>query len=529
MPFSSVAFLLGFLPLTVAGCLLVRRLGPSWLKLWLIAVSVLFYGLNAPHQFLVLPILLGVDLALAWALRTSRRAGLLAGCGVGLNLAVLCWCKYLAPAIWPDASLPPGISFFVFTQIGLLLWLAAQDAGQTDLLDLTLFSVFFPVILSGPILNPHDTLPEFRRGHASQPDGTATAQRSNSHASFDELQTSGDSASSHHVSSSRVIQTSGNSASNHHALGLTAERVSVGLGFFFIGLAKKALLADPLGHAVAAGFSDPATAGTLGAWLAAVSWYLQLYLDFSGYTDMAIGLAWLVGIHLPDNFDQPYRAGSVIQYWQCWHMSLTRFLMANVHTPLTLAVLRRRRRLGFPINEAAQRSAFGFTAMIGAPIVTTMLLVGVWHGAQLTYGLFGLLHAGYLLVNHAWRLQRRPPLPPAVAVGLTQFAVLIGAVVFRAATPEEAGGVLKAMAGLNGFGAFDLHTARVLLRVAGLLGLIWFAPTTRQFMLEEARGLLRGPRLHWRSSPGMALAMGCLAALGVLACSGTQTFVYFNF
>src|SRR6185437_1916714 len=159
------------------------------------------------------------------------------------------------------------------------------------LLDQTLFSVFFPAILAGPILNPHEMLPEFRR---------------------------------------------------NRELGLTAERVAVGLGFFCIGLAKKALLADPLSRAVAEGFGDPATAGTLGAWLAAASWYLQLYLDFSGYTDMAIGLGWLVGIHLPDNFDQPYRAGSVIQYWQCWHMSLTRFLMANVHTPLTVAVLRRR-------------------------------------------------------------------------------------------------------------------------------------------------------------------------------------------
>jgi D-alanyl-lipoteichoic acid acyltransferase DltB (MBOAT superfamily) len=313
------------------------------------------------------------------------------------------------------------------------------------------------------------------------------------------------------------------------SVGLTAERVAVGLGFFCIGLAKKTLLADPLGQAVAEGFGDPAAAGTLGAWLAAVGWYLQLYLDFSGYTDMAIGLAWLVGIRLPDNFDQPYRAGSVIQYWQRWHMSLTRFLMANVHTPLTLAILRRRRRLGLSINEAAQRSLSGFAVMIGAPIVATMLLAGIWHGAQLTYVLFGLLHAGYLLVNHAWRLAgplaRRLALPPAVAIWITQLAVLVGAVVFRSATPGQAGGMLMAMAGWHGPGSFDLHAARVSIRLVGLFALIWFAPTTRQFMLEEAGGLL----LRWRPSPGMALAMGSLATLGLLACTGTQTFVYFRF
>jgi D-alanyl-lipoteichoic acid acyltransferase DltB (MBOAT superfamily) len=474
MPFNSVAFLLGFLPVTAAGCLLVGRLGQYWIKLWLIVASVLFYGLNAPRQLPVLLAMLGVNLALSQALRLGRRTGLTAICGVGLNLTILCWFKYLAPTIWSDASLPPGISFFVFTQIGLLLWLAAPGSERVSLLDQTLFSVFFPVILAGPILNPHEMLPEFRRDRA---------------------------------------------------LGLTAGRVAVALGFFCIGLAKKTLLADPLSAVVAKGFGDPAASGTIGAWQAAVGWYLQLYLDFSGYTDMAIGLAWLVGIRLPDNFDQPYRAGSVIQYWQCWHMSLTRFLMTNVHAPLTLAVLRRRRRLGLPINEAAQRSLSGFAVMIGAPIVATMLMAGLWHGAQVTYVLFGLLHAGYLLVNHAWRLWRRPALPPSLAICLTQLAVLAGAVVFRAATPGEAGGMLTAMAGLNGPGTFDAHAARIFIQLAGLSALIWFAPTTRQFMLGEASGLL----LHWRPSPSMALAMGCLATLGLLACSGTQTFVYFSF
>jgi alginate O-acetyltransferase complex protein AlgI len=309
------------------------------------------------------------------------------------------------------------------------------------------------------------------------------------------------------------------------------------MGFFCIGLVKKTLLADPLGQAVAEGFGDPVSAGAAGACLAAVGWYLQLYLDFSGYTDMAIGLAWLVGIRLPDNFDRPYRAGSVIQYWQRWHMSLTRFLMANVHTPLTLAILRRRRRLGRPINEAAQRSLSGFAVMIAVPIMTTMLLAGIWHGAQVTYVLFGLLHAGYLLINHAWRLGwplgRRLVLPPAVAICITQFAVLVGAVVFRSATPGQAANIVAAMAGLRGPGTFDAHAARVSIRLIGLFGLIWFAPTTRQFMLEEARGVLlhRHPpwRPLWSASTSMALAMGCLAALGLLACGGTQTFVYFRF
>ncbi len=268
MPFNSVAFLLGFLPVTAAGCLLAGRLGPYWIKLWLIVTSVLFYGLNAPRQLPVLLAMLGMNLALAQAVRAGRRTRLLvAACGVGLNLAILCWFKYLAPTIWPDASLPPGISFFVFTQIGLLLWLAAPGSERVTLLDQTLFSVFFPVILAGPILNPHEMLPEFRRDRALEQDDIAFAQPSRPSSSFD-----------------RVIQTSVDPNSGHHGLGLTMERVAVGLGFFFIGLAKKSLLADPLGAAVAEGFQRSVrsryprcVAGSRGLVSATLPGFLRLY------------------------------------------------------------------------------------------------------------------------------------------------------------------------------------------------------------------------------------------------------------
>ncbi|HVY16412.1 MAG TPA: MBOAT family O-acyltransferase [Rhodopila sp.] len=465
MPFNAIAFLLGFLPLTLAGTLAASRFGTSCVKLWLVAVSFLFYGLNAPRQ---LPVLLGclvVNLVAAQAIGQARRPALAAAFGIATDLGILGWFKYLAPALWPDMPLPPGISFFVFSQIGLLLWLAASATERVGLLDQVLLSVFFPVVLAGPILNPNDM--------ERQPT-------------------------------------------------LTAETLAVGFGFFCLGLVKKTLLADPLGPIVAAGFTGPD--GAVTAWFGAMAWYLQLYFDFSGYTDMAIGLAWMVGLRLPDNFDQPYRAASVIQYWQRWHMSLTRFLMANVHAPLTLAVLRRRRRLGRPINDAAQRTPSGFTIMIAGPIAATMLLAGLWHGAQWTYGLFGLLHAGYLLVNHAWRLWRLPVLPAFLAVGLTQAAVLAGAVIFRAATPDEAGRMFAAMAGGQGFGTLDLRAAATAVWLLSLFAVIWFAPTTRQFMQAGA-----GPVTLWRPTPRMAVAMGCLATLGLLACEGTQAFVYFSF
>jgi alginate O-acetyltransferase complex protein AlgI len=225
---------------------------------------------------------------------------------------------------------------------------------------------------------------------------------------------------------------------------------------------------------------------------------------------------------MPDNFDQPYRAASITQYWQRWHMSLTRFLMSNVHAPLTLRILRRRRAQGLPINEAAQRRPAGFLVMIATPILATMVLAGLWHGATASYLLFGAVQAGFLLVNHAWRVWRGPSLPTLAAIALTQAAVLTGAVIFRAASPGDAWSIFAAMAGRHGAGEPHPQSLVQAAWLCLLIGMIWVAPTTRQFIEGT------GP-LAWRSSPAMAVAMGCLATIGLLACGGTQAFVYFSF
>ncbi len=285
-------FLLGFLPLTLAGFAVAGRLGPDWAKAWLIAASVLFYAAATPRFLPLLLASVAGNLLLLRLIAASGRRDALAALGVGLNLAVLGWFKYAAPVAGLDAGLPLGISFFTFTQIGCLLSQAISDTPPPRVADQALFVLFFPSLIAGPILNPREMLPQF-----SRPGGW----------------------------------------------GLTADNLATGAGFFLIGLLKKTLLADPLSPIVAAGFADPAALSLLPAWQAATAWSLQLYFDFSGYTDMAIGLAWMFGFRFPDNFEQPYRARSVIQYWQRWHMSLTRFLMANVHAPLTLAILRRRR------------------------------------------------------------------------------------------------------------------------------------------------------------------------------------------
>lgn len=471
MAFNGFAFLLGFLPVVLIGYAVMSRIGTGWAKSWLIAASLVFYAAGAPD---FLPLLIASVIGNLLLLRVIHRSAWpqrWAGTGVALNLAVLAWYKYLG-----TDSLPPlGLSFFTFTQIGCLLYHADGSTQPPRLRDYALFAGFFPALLAGPILNPRDMLPQFARTEGWR---------------------------------------------------LTADNVAVGSGFFIIGLLKKTLLADPLATLVSAGFADPAHLTLFPAWQAATSYSLMLYFDFSGYTDMAIGLAWMVGLRFPDNFDQPYRATSVIAYWQRWHMSLTRFLMTHVHAPLTLAVMRGRKARGVPVNGQAQRTAGGFVSMIAMPLAVTMMLVALWHGATWPFLVFGLLHAGFLIVNHFWRLVQAPVLPRVASIALTYLCVLVGAVLFRAATVSDAGEMLAGMVGLHGRTGlqFDYPTAIAVLWLLCLYVIVWFVPSTRQWMQAGS-----ADRLAWTPSPRWALVMGCAATLGLLAAGGTGEFLYFRF
>ena len=469
MPFNGFPFLLGFLPLALCGFALAGRWGQASAKTWLIAASLLFYAAGASAFLPLLVLSVAGNFGCLHAMHGSARPGRWAALGVTLNLAVLAWFKYL------DAQPALGLSFFTFTQIGCLLYHADGDTPPPKIRDYALFAGFFPALLAGPILNPRETLPQFART-----DGWR----------------------------------------------LTSGNLATGSGFFVIGLLKKTLLADPLLTVIHPGFAHPDALTLFPAWQAATAYSLQLYFDFSGYTDMAIGLAWMVGLHYPDNFDQPYRATSVTAYWQRWHMSLTRFLMTTVHAPMTLAILRWRKAHGRPIDARAQATVAGFVSMIGGPIVMTMVLISLWHGATWVFLLFGLLHAAFLLVNHVWRVKRGPILPPYASVALTYLCVLAGSVLFRSTTVARAGSMLAAMAGLHGLGDLqpDIHVPAQILWLVILYAIVWLAPTTRQWMLGDPAS-----RLAWRPSPQWGVAMGCAATLGVLAAGGTSEFLYFRF
>ena len=469
MSFNSFPFLLVFLPLVLAGFALFARLGPVWAKSWLIAASLAFYAVGAPRFLPLLILSVAGNLVLLHIVHRSARRRAWTIAGLAVNLSVLAWFKYI------EQRTPLGLSFFTFTQIGCLLYHADGETKPPAVADYALFAAFFPALMAGPILNPGDMLPRFAAGRPWR---------------------------------------------------LTAKALSVGSGFFIIGLLKKTLLADPLADVVSAGFGDPAHLGLFAAWQAASSYSLMLYFDFSGYTDMAIGLGWMVGLRFPDNFGQPYKAPSVIAYWQRWHMSLTRFLVGNIHAPATLAILRRRRRLGLRIDAAAQRTPRGFAGMIAAPIVVTMVLVGLWHGAAWPFVMFALLHAGFLLINHAWRLTNAPVLPPLLSISLTYACVLIASVIFGSNTLAGAAAMLSGMAGLHGMEPFrpDIHTAAEVAWLLALYGIVWFAPPTRPFMLADPSA-----RFGWRPTAPFALAMGCAATIGLLGAGGTAEFLYFRF
>ncbi len=498
MLFNSPVFLLGFLPAALAGFAACGRWGEARAAGWfLILASLLFYGWWNPAFLPLLGASVGGNYAAARAIARApdrARTPLLLG-AIGADLGALIYFKYLADLLgvvglhMGHPALPLGISFFTFTQIGYLVDLRAGTARPEGLRDYLLFATFFPHLIAGPILHHREIMPQF---------ADAATWR------------------------------------------LAPENLVAGGSIFVIGLCKKVLLADPLAPLVAAGFGHAAWLPALPAWAAAGAYSLQLYFDFSGYSDMAIGLARMFNLRFPLNFDAPYKAGSVIEYWQRWHMTLTRYLTLLLFNPLALAATRRRARRGRAVGRAGQATPGGFAAMVAGPILLTMTLAGVWHGSGWTFIVFGLLHGVYLVINHAWRLWGpRRKLPGRVA--LTYLAVLAGAVVFRAPSLTVAGRMLADMAGAHGPGWPVLEGARAWLRAArmaawlgGLYAIVWLAPTTQQIMraVEPALGAVRAgpwPRLAWRCSAPWAVTMGGAAALAALALGGTSEFLYFRF
>ncbi len=505
MLFHSTDFLFLFLPATFAGYLLLAywrlpRIAITWLSL----ASLVFYAWwKPPYVGLVLVSILfnyGICAMLHAARKHPAAYGRRFWLGLGVlgNLGALGYFKYAnffistAGALigshfeFGRVILPLAISFFTFTQIAYLVDVANGRAPRYGFLEYAFFVTFFPHLIAGPIVRHGEIMPQV--------------------------------------------------AAEAH-LRVAWRNLEVGATIFVIGLFKKMVLAD--GSAVyATPFFDAVADGrwffTRDAWVATIAYSFQLYFDFSGYSDMATGLARMFGFRFPINFDAPYRATNIIEFWRRWHITLSRFLRDYLYIPLGGS------RGGYWLRY---RNLF-----------VTMALGGLWHGAGWTFVIWGMLHGLYLGVNHAVRTASerylRPGLtasPLATAGGwcLTLFAVLIGWVFFRAADLPTALRVLQMLVGagpeltqteLHPLGDAFMGPAR-LIWLAALLAVVLLAPTTHQYMarfepaLESASRPLRWFHAEWRPSMRHGLVLGIMLFFifrkyFVLA---PTAFLYFNF
>jgi alginate O-acetyltransferase complex protein AlgI len=391
MMFHTVAFILGFLPVCVTGFFALGRFfGAKGALRWLLACNLFFYAWWNPAHLPLLAASVVGNYMIAHKLRhtSANRAWLAAG--VAANLALLGWFKYAdfllhiavpaAPAL--HITLPLAISFFTFQQIMFLVDTArAGSVGLPPALPYAAFVTFFPHLIAGPIVRPGEIIPQ--------------------------------------LSASGVIHPRN-------------ENVADGILIFLLGLGKKLVLADMFGGFADIGFGAAGHGASLTffeAWYATLAYALQIYFDFSGYSDMAIGLARMLNVRFPLNFDSPYQATNIADFWRRWHITLGRFLRDYLYIPLG------GNRLG-PARQTGN-------------LMATMLLAGLWHGAAWNFVLWGGLHGLFLVVHKQYRCWFRP-LPGPVAQALTLIAVIVAWVPFRAGSTTATWAVLKGMVGCNG-------------------------------------------------------------------------------
>lgn len=510
MLFNSYEFILAFLPVTLILFRIIDGRGHNRAaKAFLACASLGFYAWWDTQYAVLLVGLMTVNywIGLRLARAQGQAPGLLA-LGIAGNLAVLGWFKYAGfltvnlnaavglELVVPTIALPLAISFFTFQKIAFLVDTHRGRIGHILPLDYAFFVLFFPQLIAGPIVHYREIAPQLHRG-AGQ--------------------------------------------------GRTTRDLAIGLSLFIIGLSKKVLVADsiePLATATFNAAADGVAVTFFEAWLGAIAYSLQLYFDFSGYSDMAIGLARMFGIRLPMNFFSPYKANTVIEFWQRWHITLSRFLRDYLYIPLG----------GNRLGEAKRYRN----------LIATMVIGGLWHGAAWTFVAWGALHAAFLVVNHAWQTFSPRRMPAWSGRVLTLLAACVAWVFFRADSVAGALAMLKAMVGgnglslvrflsgrlggaeawLNGIGIhFDgvFHNAVVqwgtanLALVLGAMALTQLAPNSSQ-LLAAYRPTLSGVpapsrprRLRWAPNAAWAMALGLMATFAFFNLVQPSKFLYFQF
>lgn len=515
MLFNSPIFVFLFLPITLLGFHLICQKDRHEMAVgWLVGASLFFYGWWNPMYLglMLLSILFNYSVGIMLSKR-SHQSTLIGG--VIVNLGILGYFKYAnffvdtintvtgSSVILNTIILPLAISFFTFQQITYLVDAYRGETKSYTFLHYCVFVTFFPQLIAGPIVHHKEMLPQFMKGKLQK---------------------------------------------------LKSEHLAVGVTIFMMGLFKKVIIADGIAVHATPVF-EAAQLGSsltfLEAWGGALAYSFQLYFDFSGYSDMAIGLARMFGITLPVNFFSPYKASSIIDFWNRWHITLSKFLRDYLYIPLG------GNRKGIPRRYAN--------------LMITMLLGGLWHGAGWTFVIWGGLHGFYLVINHGWRLLKKQIRIPMVGSVLGLFAgriltflsVVFSWVVFRAESWDGSLQMYKGMLGMNGFSfpaLFEnklsiLHTwfpdtlivanglgqfgdNFALIKIFLLLILVWYMPNTLEWMQRQkpALGLegypikpLKNIWMQWQPNIVWAFIVTVISVLSVLSLSKVSEFLYFQF
>ncbi len=472
MLFNSYPFIVGFLP---AVLLIYGALGESrWraaTPFALIVASLFFYAWWNWHY---LPLFLfSIAFTYLWGRVLARKALYAGGAqgrgrramlavGIIVNLCLLGYFKYRDFFVgslngvlgwsWPllHLELPLAISFFTFEQITYLMSCYREEEGTGDFVSYAMFITFFPHLIAGPIVRYHQIYPQFNR---------------------------------------------------HSRFRLTAENLAPGLMIFAIGLFKKVILADTFRDYVGPIFEARFLPSFPDAWGATLAFALQVYFDFSGYSDMAIGLARMFGVRFPENFDSPYKCTNMVEYWHRWHITLSYFLRDYVYIPLG----------GNRKGELRQH----------LNLFLTMLAGGLWHGASWTFVVWGGLQGIALSINHSWRRHSARRLAPLAGWALTLGVTLFGYVFFRSATFSRAWEIVRGMVGANGFAwrpEYGSFTREKYHAIAQGLAVVLFFPNRQTIMQWD-----------WMNDYVYAAAFVALVLVSILNLANPPAFVYFQF
>ena len=487
MLFHSYIFVFVFLPVSLGGYYLAGRIGSRAAKLWLAAMSLWFYGSFRLEYLLLLLLSVFLNYGIALGMKGKKRAGGLLAAGVAVNLAALVYFKYMDFFIgnWNYISgmelpllrvaLPVGISFFTFQQISYLADCYKGEIETKGFLDYMLSIVYFPKLVEGPLVIYAEWEPEL----------VGAGEK-----------------------------------------GFDAEKFMRGVCQFVMGMMKKVILADTFGGAVDYGYSNLEIMHGWDALLLVAFYALQLYFDFSGYCDMALGVSRMFGIELPVNFNSPYQAGNIVQFWKRWHITLNRFFTKYIYIPLGG-------------NRKGRARMYG-------NLLIVFLVSGIWHGAGWNFILWGMLHGVLYVLTRMWMNRRGAfhgrKVPRVISVPLTFCYTAFAWVYFRAENAAQGNRLISllfsgdyARVNRNLAGYFNLDEFWYILKVLRLDGweyghyILMGAITAFSLLLVFFGKNAAGVADKIKPKPWTAVLFAGAMLWCVLAFSGVSTFLYFNF